>query len=211
MPNVSRGHHDERFRKKFSGKAKRFLEWLKRLILYGRLDWRRASDDAKPIRLTGRERAAYEPHFDVNAVKPRSVSAADLERERQKVPIIPAHRVLQLPTPAPAPTRTPLTTLAVDPAALAAAIAAVQQLEGTSAANGSPDPAQIAAALAAVHAQATVPTAGPNDGEPDEHRSRRRRRRVENRGVNPLSAFDPAKQQPTKLEKAVEKWLGHRR
>jgi hypothetical protein len=56
---------------------KRFSQWLRQAILLGRVDWRKASDDASPPRLSRKERDELRPQFDVNAIKPRSVTVAD--------------------------------------------------------------------------------------------------------------------------------------
>src|SRR5262245_40531818 len=64
-------------KRKFSHRLKRFRLWLKQVILLGRIDWRKASDDARPPRMSHSERKELQPHFDVNAIRPRSVTAAD--------------------------------------------------------------------------------------------------------------------------------------
>ncbi len=64
-------------KRKLSQRFKRFRQWLKQVILLGRADWRKASDDASPPRLSRRERDELRPQFDVNAIKPRSVGVID--------------------------------------------------------------------------------------------------------------------------------------
>lgn len=211
MPNVSRSRTDGRFRRTWSSRWKRFVEWLKRLLLYGRLDWRKASDDAKPPRLTAAERAAYQPRFEVNAIKPRSVSAADLTQ-----PVAPA--------PEPAPASPAPGGLSIDPSLLAAAISAVQQQQQAASGESRPlDPAQVAAALQALQqAGLNVPAAAAametgvrsqqeiREAERDHARryKRRRRSRSSRARVNPLTAFDSSNLPPSALESKVDKWLG---
>lgn len=211
MPNVSRGRLDARFRRTWTSRWKRFVEWAKRLLLYGRFDWRKASDDAKPLRLTAAERAALEPKFALNAIKPRSVSAADL------APSAPAGGVLQPPAPTPAAAQ-PVAGLPIDPALLAAAISAVQQQQsarGEGAQGAALDPTQVAAALQAIQ-QAGIPTAPATVRSPeairaaerDHARRYKRRRRSSSRAkVNPLTGFDTDNLPPSKLESKVEKWF----
>lgn len=212
MPNVSRGRVDARFKRTWSSRWKRFAEWVKRLLLYGRLDWRKASDDAKPPRLTAAERAAYEPRFEIQAIKPRNVSAADLQPE-------PA----PAPPPAPTPGVAPTSGLPIDPALLAAALTAVQQTSGTGG-NTALDPAQVAAALEAIQAvglgaapaaPATPEATGVRSAEAlresERDHARRYKRRRRNRSsrarVNPLTAFDSDNLPPSPLEAKVGKWF----
>jgi hypothetical protein len=70
-------------------KFKRFRQWLKQVILLGRTDWRKASDDASPPRLSQTERNELQPHFDVNVIKPRSVTPLDRAGSSTPVPISP--------------------------------------------------------------------------------------------------------------------------
>jgi hypothetical protein len=77
---------------------KRFSEWLRQAILLGRVDWRKASDDASPPRLSRQERDELRPQFDVNVIKPRSVKAA----ERAPEPAAPSVRPPIPPETAPA-------------------------------------------------------------------------------------------------------------
>lgn len=65
-----------RFKRKLSHRIKRFGAWLKQVVLLGRADWHKASDDVNPPRLTQSQRAQLQPEFDVNAIKPRTVAAA---------------------------------------------------------------------------------------------------------------------------------------
>ncbi len=64
-------------KRKLPHRFKRIGQWLKQVILLGRTDWRKASDDASPPRLSRRQREELQPQFDVNAIKPRNVSALD--------------------------------------------------------------------------------------------------------------------------------------
>jgi hypothetical protein len=73
-------------KRKSSHRFKRFRQWLKQVILLGRTDWRRASDDAHPPRLSQSERDELRPHFDVAAIRPRSVTAADRPQETDQLP-----------------------------------------------------------------------------------------------------------------------------
>ncbi len=210
MPNVSRGHPGEHFRKKISSRLKRFGEWLKRLILVGRADWRKASDDAKPPRLTMRERAAYEPHFDVNAIKPRAVSAADIVRPPSRV----ERREMRAPPPTPAP---PSTSNSIDPAQLAAAIQAVRQSHASAGEAGEIDPVQVAAALqmlqtAEPELAESVPPAPDAAAERPRTKAFRRKKKRHSREaqVNPMNALDPLKNPPTQFETLVHRWLGRR-
>lgn len=217
MPNVSRSRSDARFRRTWSSRWKRFKEWAKRLFLYGRLDWRRASDDATPLRLTAQERAALEPKFEVQAIRPRSVSAADLA----PTPEPPAPTVLppQTQNPGLSPAGS---ALPIDPAILAAALSAVQQQ--TAAGNRvAVDPAQVAAALEALQAAGIAPSAPPpaegghgvrtaeelRAAERDHARryKRRRKSRSSRAHINPLTAFDSDNLPPSALEARVEKWF----
>lgn len=217
MPNVSRRRSDARFRRTWSSRWKRFKEWAKRLFLYGRLDWRRASDDATPLRLTAEERAALEPKFEVQAIRPRSVSAADLAPEAAAVSMTPRTLPAQ-PTPAPAAAN----GLAIDPSLLAAALSAVQQ--STQGGAVSVDPAQVAAALEALQAAGIAPSAAAaptsaatgvrsaeevRAAERDHARryKRRRRNRSSRAHIHPLTAFDSDNLPPSPLEAKVDKWF----
>lgn len=66
-----------RFKRKLSHRIKRFGAWLKQAVLLGRVDWHKASDDVNPPRLTQTEREQLRPEFDVYAIKPRAVAAAE--------------------------------------------------------------------------------------------------------------------------------------
>lgn len=88
-----------RFKPKFSHRLKRFGGWLKQVILLGRTDWRKASDDANPPRLSRAEREELRPRFDLNAIKPRILSAAERPSRLEAQP-----EVELLPAPAPEPT-----------------------------------------------------------------------------------------------------------
>jgi len=215
MPNVSRRRSDARFRRTWSSRWKRFKEWAKRLFLYGRLDWRRASDDATPLRLTAEERAALEPKFEVQAIRPRSVSAADLAPEPAAVAMTPRTLPTQ-PTAVPAAAN----GLAIDPSLLAAALSAVQQSQGGAI---SVDPAQVAAALEALQAAGVAPSTAPpasaatgvrsaeevRAAERDHARryKRRRRNRSSRAHIHPLTAFDSDNLPPSPLEAKVDKWF----
>lgn len=74
------------FKKKFSHRVERFWMWLKKLLILGRTDWKLASDQCKPPRLTQSQRAELQPKFDVNAIRPRSVSAADVQARKSAPP-----------------------------------------------------------------------------------------------------------------------------
>ena len=102
-----------RFKPKFSHRLRRFGSWLKQVILLGRADWRKASDDANPPRLTRKEREELQPHFDVIAIRPRAVSTS--ERAPGLAAPVPPPDLVELPAappmmdpPNPAPT-TPAT------------------------------------------------------------------------------------------------------
>jgi hypothetical protein len=82
-------------RRKLTHRFKRFRQWLKQVILLGRADWRKASDDASPPRLSRTERDELRPHFDVNTIRPRSITAAD--RAEEPVPDEP--RAASVPAP----------------------------------------------------------------------------------------------------------------
>jgi hypothetical protein len=77
-------------KRKFTHRFRRFGQWLKQVILLGRTDWRKASDDASPPHLSRIEREELRPHFDVNTIKPRSVVAADRAVEPAPVETGPA-------------------------------------------------------------------------------------------------------------------------
>jgi hypothetical protein len=67
--------------RKLPHRFKRFARWLKQVVLLGRTDWRRASDDANPPRLSQSEREELRPRFDVNVIRPRSLAALERTEE----------------------------------------------------------------------------------------------------------------------------------
>src|SRR5450432_856783 len=70
-----------RFKRKLSHRAKRFGAWLKQVVLLGRADWRKASDDVNPPRLSRTERDQLRPPFDLNVIKPRALTGPERARE----------------------------------------------------------------------------------------------------------------------------------
>ncbi len=77
------------FKKKLSHRVQRFGQWLKKALILGRTDWRLASDQCKPPRLTQSQRAELQPKFDVNSIRPRAVSAADVQARKSVPPLAP--------------------------------------------------------------------------------------------------------------------------
>lgn len=68
-------------KRKLSHRLKRFWAWLKQVVLLGRADWHRASDDVNPPRLSRTEREQHRPPFDLNSIKPRAFAGPDRVRE----------------------------------------------------------------------------------------------------------------------------------
>jgi hypothetical protein len=87
--------------RRFSHRFKRFRQWLKQVILLGRVDWRKASDDASPPRLSREEREELRPRFDVNAIKPRAVTVADraINSQPEAPPAVPTEPTAAAPDP----------------------------------------------------------------------------------------------------------------
>jgi hypothetical protein len=70
-----------RFKRKLTHRLKRFGAWLKQVVLLGRADWHRASDDVNPPRLSRTEREQLRPPFDLNIIKPRAFAGPERVRE----------------------------------------------------------------------------------------------------------------------------------
>ncbi len=70
-----------RFKRRLTHRIKRFGAWLKQVVLLGRADWHRASDDVNPPRLSRTEREQLRPPFDLNIIKPRSFAGPERVRE----------------------------------------------------------------------------------------------------------------------------------
>ena len=78
-----------RFTRTLSYRVKRFAAWVKQVILLGRIDWHKASDDANPPRLSRTEREQLRPAFDLHQIKPRTFNAVERVPVEESIPAAP--------------------------------------------------------------------------------------------------------------------------
>ena len=78
-----------RFKRRLTHRVRRFAAWLKQVVLLGRADWHKASDDSNPPRLSRLEREQLRPSFDPNVIKPRMITGAERTPVQDPMPSAP--------------------------------------------------------------------------------------------------------------------------